>query len=36
LDLTAARQNSKSRKTGVSTVEIAFGNVEKANLVPDF
>jgi ribosome maturation factor RimP len=36
LDLTATRQNSKSRKTGVSTVEIALGNVEKAHLVPEF
>jgi len=36
LDLTATRQNSKSRKTGVSTVEIAFGNIEKAHLVPEF
>lgn len=36
LDLTATRQNSKSRKAGVSTVEIAFGNIEKAHLVPEF
>jgi ribosome maturation factor RimP len=36
LDLTATRQNSKSRKTGVSSVEIAFGNIEKAHLVPEF
>jgi ribosome maturation factor RimP len=36
VDLTAAKQNSKSRKTGVSTVEIAFGNIEKAHLVPEF
>jgi ribosome maturation factor RimP len=35
LDLAAVRQNSKSRKTGVSTVEIAFGNVEKAQLVSE-
>lgn len=35
LDLSAVRQNSKSRKTGVSTVEIAYSNVEKANLVPE-
>ncbi len=35
LDLSAVRQNSKSRKTGVATVEIAFSNVEKANLVPE-
>jgi len=36
LDLTATKQNSKSRKTGVSTVEIAFSNIEKAHLVPEF
>ena len=35
LDLTAVKQNSKSRKTGVSTVEIALSNVEKAHLVPE-
>ena len=36
VDLTATRQNSKSRKAGVSTVEIALGNIEKAHLVPEF
>lgn len=36
LDLTATRQNSKSRKAGVSTVEIAFSKIEKAHLVPEF
>jgi ribosome maturation factor RimP len=36
LDLTATKQNSKARKTGVSTVEIALGNIEKAHLVPEF
>jgi len=36
LDLNAVKQNSKSRKTGISTVEIAFGNIEKAQLVPEF
>jgi ribosome maturation factor RimP len=36
LDLNATRQNSKSRKTGVSSVEIAFSNIEKAHLVPEF
>jgi ribosome maturation factor RimP len=36
LDLTATKQNSKARKTGVSTVEIAFRNIEKAQLVPEF
>lgn len=35
LDLNAVRQNSKSRKAGISQVEIAFTNVEKANLVPE-
>jgi ribosome maturation factor RimP len=35
LDLNAVKQNSKSRKAGVSTVEIAFGNIEKAQLVPE-
>ena len=35
LDLNAVRQNSKSRKAGVTTVEIACSNVEKANLVPE-
>jgi ribosome maturation factor RimP len=36
LDLTAIKQNSKSRKTGVSAVEIALGNIERAHLVPEF
>ena len=35
LDLAAVKQNSKSRKAGVSTVEIAFANIEKAQLVPE-
>lgn len=35
IDLAAVRQNSKSRKTGISTVEIALSNVEKAQLVPE-
>ncbi|MGA2348886.1 MAG: ribosome maturation factor RimP [Terracidiphilus sp.] len=35
LDLEAVKQNSKSRKTGVSTVEIALDNIEKAQLVPE-
>jgi ribosome maturation factor RimP len=35
LDLAAVMQNSKSRKAGVSTVEIALSNIEKANLVPE-
>ena len=33
LDLTATRQNSKSRKTGVQQVEIARRNVERAPLL---
>jgi ribosome maturation factor RimP len=35
LDLNAVKQNSKSRKTGVNTVEIALENIEKAQLVPE-
>jgi ribosome maturation factor RimP len=35
LDMNAVKQNSKSRKTGVSTVEIALDNIEKAQLVPE-
>lgn len=35
LDLSAIKQNSKSRKTGVDTVEIAIGNIEKAQLIPE-
>jgi ribosome maturation factor RimP len=35
IDLAAVRQNSKSRKTGISTVDIALSNVEKAQLVPE-
>ena len=35
LDLGAIKQNSKSRKTGVNTVEIALSNVEKAQLIPE-
>jgi len=35
VDLGATKQNSKSRKTGVSTVEIALGNIEKAQLIPE-
>ncbi len=35
LDLEATQQNSKSRKAGVSTVEIALDNVEKAELIPE-
>ena len=35
IDLNAVKQNSKSRKAGVSTVEIAFENIEKAQLVPE-
>jgi ribosome maturation factor RimP len=35
LDLGAVKQNSKSRKAGVDTVEIALRNVEKAELIPE-
>jgi ribosome maturation factor RimP len=35
IDLAAVQQNSKSRKSGVNTVEIALSNIEKANLVPE-
>jgi len=35
LDLSAVRQNSKSRKAGGSTVEIALSNIEKAQLIPE-
>ena len=35
LDLGAMHQNSKSRKAGVDTVEIALTNVEKAELIPE-
>ena len=35
LDLEAVRQNSKSRKAGVSTVDIALGNIERAQLIPE-
>lgn len=35
IDLAAMKQNSKSRKANVETVEIALSNIEKANLVPE-
>jgi ribosome maturation factor RimP len=35
IDLSAVKQNSKSRKAGVNQVEIALSNVEKAELVPE-
>jgi ribosome maturation factor RimP len=35
LDLSAVRQNSKSRKAGVDSVEIALSNIEKAQLIPE-
>jgi ribosome maturation factor RimP len=35
LDLNAVKQNSKGRKAGVSTVEIALSSIEKAQLVPE-
>jgi ribosome maturation factor RimP len=35
LDLNAVKQNSKTRKAGVNTVEIKLSNIEKAQLVPE-
>ncbi len=35
LDLSAVKQNSKSRKAGVDGVEIALANIEKAQLIPE-
>jgi len=37
LDLAAVKQKGKARKTGAAqqTVEIAFPNIEKANLIPE-
>jgi ribosome maturation factor RimP len=35
LDLTAARQDRKSRRAGAGTVEIALGNIERAQIVPE-
>jgi len=35
IDLAAVKQNSKSRKAGLSQVEIELGNIERANLVPE-
>ncbi len=35
LDLAAVKQNSKSRKAGVSVVDIALSNIEKAQLIPE-
>jgi ribosome maturation factor RimP len=35
IDLAAVKQNSKSRKAGVSTVQIALSNIEKAQLIPE-
>jgi ribosome maturation factor RimP len=35
VDPAAVRQNSKSRKSGVSQVEISLSNIEKAHLVPE-
>ena len=35
IDLNAVKQNSKTKKTGVNTVEIALDNIEKAQLVPE-
>jgi len=36
LDLTAVKQNSKAKKAGVSTVEIALDKMERAQVVPEF
>jgi ribosome maturation factor RimP len=35
IDLNAIKQNSKSRKTGVTEVAIAHSNIEKAQLIPE-
>jgi ribosome maturation factor RimP len=35
VDLGAVKQNSKSRKTGVTTVDIALSNIEKAQLIAE-
>jgi ribosome maturation factor RimP len=35
LDLNAVKLNSKTRKTGVNSVEIPLSNIEKAQLVPE-
>jgi ribosome maturation factor RimP len=35
IDLAAVKQNSRSRKTGVETVDIALSNIEKAQLIPE-
>jgi ribosome maturation factor RimP len=35
IDLAAVKQNSKSRKTGVDQIEIALGNIELAELIPE-
>jgi ribosome maturation factor RimP len=35
IDLGAVKQNSKSRKTGVTTVDIELSNIEKAQLIPE-
>jgi ribosome maturation factor RimP len=35
IDLGAVKQNSKSRKAGVTTVDIALSNIEKAQLIPE-
>src|ERR1700756_4181663 len=35
VDLSAVKQNSKSRKAGVDSVEIPLANIEKAQLVPE-
>jgi ribosome maturation factor RimP len=36
LDLTAVKQNSKTRKAGVGTVDIPLSNIDKAHVIPEF
>jgi ribosome maturation factor RimP len=36
LDLTAVKQNNKTRKAGVSTIEVPLVNIDKAHVVPEF
>ena len=35
IDLSAVKQNSKSRKAGVNSVEIPLANIERAQLIPE-
>jgi ribosome maturation factor RimP len=36
LDLTAVKQNNKTRKAGVSTIDIPLSNIDKAHVIPEF